>query len=310
MNKAKIVVACCVLLLLVACLSIGFGAFAENGTFKKVGNYVVPCLSLYNGTVANVSFAFSLAFNTGYEGATFYVNDVVQRSTLSLGVDGWQVHSFSPTFSDSYIGNPQPSKVIYDVSVIYRDVGGKIGDFVSSGKTFDVVSCAVDVVDNAFGKIYSFEDTSLKNKCYSLLTYTFTFSLGEDIGSFVVGFPSNSSNFGSFGSFVVSSSLEDSYNSGYRAGVNDSSSVIDMSSASYSAGLKSGYDTGFNKGYAEATSDNKTLFSYLAGVAQAPIDFLRESLSFEILGVSMYDFVCGLITVCGVVLVIRFCFGR
>lgn len=98
---------------------------------------------------------------------------------------------------------------------------------------------------------------------------------------------------------------ESAYANGYADGVSYADSVINENSASYNNGYANGKTDGYNLGYSTGTSANKTWFSALAGVAQAPIDFLKESLSFELLGVSMYDFVCSLLAICGVVIILK-----
>lgn len=98
---------------------------------------------------------------------------------------------------------------------------------------------------------------------------------------------------------------QNAYSNGYADGISYADSVINVDSASYNKGYNVGKTDGYNLGYSNGTSSGKTWFSYLAGVAQAPIDFLKESLSFEILGVSMYDFVCSLLAICGVVIILK-----
>lgn len=96
------------------------------------------------------------------------------------------------------------------------------------------------------------------------------------------------------------------YNAGYVAGVDNANLTVTTSSASYTKGYSVGRTDGYAAGYKDGSVQGGTAwYNYLAGVAQAPIDFLKQSLSFELLGVSMYDFVCSLLAVCGVVCVIK-----
>ena len=139
--------------------------------------------------------------------------------------------------------------------------------------------------------------------------YTFFFDDGNDGENYICfHFPDQRTYYAPTTPYTVypnALTSQNAYSNGYADGVSYANSVINTDSASYNNGYSVGKTDGYNLGYANGTSSGKTWFSYLAGVAQAPIDFLKESLSFEILGVSMYDFVCSLLAICGVVIILK-----
>ena len=105
--------------------------------------------------------------------------------------------------------------------------------------------------------------------------------------------------------YEVGEDYNGTYENGFASGYESAMNTVDVNSSSYRSGYNIAKNQWFNKGYSKGISESQTLFGYLSGVAQAPINFLRESLSFEILGVSIYDFVCSILTVCALLVVVK-----
>lgn len=132
--------------------------------------------------------------------------------------------------------------------------------------------------------------------------FYFTFGSGEQWMCFYIPAP----NFEVTPSDVVIFVPDEQYNAGFADGTLNANNVVTVGSASYNQGVVVGENSGYSRGYADGSEQGGTAwYSYIAGVAQAPINFLKNSLSFELLGVSMYDFVCSLLALCGVICVIK-----
>lgn len=133
--------------------------------------------------------------------------------------------------------------------------------------------------------------------------FCFTFGSGEQWMRFYIPAP----NFEVTPADVVIFVPDEQYNAGFADGTLNANNVVTVGSASYNKGLSVGEQNGYARGYADGNElgGGTAWYSYIAGVAQAPINFLKNSLSFELLGVSMYDFVCSLLALCGVICVIK-----
>lgn len=156
----------------------------------------------------------------------------------------------------------------------------------SSKQTYTFAnSRSISYLYNCFvGVFYEFNGS----QSVGFLIYTPTLISDKDIGTLYIG-----QNYGG------------TYDEGFAAGYEQAIGTVDKNSESY----KSGYDTAksewYAKGFAVGEKESQTWFGYLAGVAQAPIEFLKQSLSFELLGVSMYDFVCSILMVCALLVVVK-----
>lgn len=95
--------------------------------------------------------------------------------------------------------------------------------------------------------------------------------------------------------------LTDGYNNGFISGKNEgySQGLTD----GYNNGFTSGSEQGYNNGYSQGVqnSSGKPLATMMFTLVEVPFTFLKNTLSFDLLGVNFYNLLLGLISV-GVVL--------
>lgn len=329
MNKKVILLILCVLLVVVAVVP--FSAFAESNTFSSQ-----PCII---PVYSNCAFSPD-GSSVSYFRASVCSSITLERSGDSFRVFGGYYNLFDGSISGGDIDSD--SDLIYDVSVPFRDssavfFGGSdfnsvngdlfavyyfdtVFKFYSIGDVSSLMSF-LNTYPNARpelfalrydkakedGSFFTYEfnsGRSLSFKWWVTLDIFYSFDGSQSIG-LSLSFPALYQQFMTPSLFYVGSDMNGTFDSGFAQGYESAFNTVDENSASY----KSGYDVAktewYAKGFAKGENEGKTLFGYLAGVAQAPIDFLKESLSFELLGVSIYDFVCSILTVCALLVVIK-----
>lgn len=322
---------CVILVTLVASLCVPFGVFAESDDTFVSQPCVMPILllSAWSPDGQQVSY---LASNT-------FVSPRLERRNLMFGFYFGGYELFYGTLGEDFddnldfidtavvpfrsssatvIGATDSVIVAGDLSrVYYFELPYKVGCLANSSSSLvSYINANPSARPELFAVSYS-----LANDDGSIFTYTFesgrTLSfkwwVSLDIfykfdGSQSLGirlsFPAVYAN-DLPSLYYVGADMNGTFEQGFMQGYLSLFNTVDTNSASY----KSGYDIAksewYNKGFVVGESQSKSWFGYLAGVAQAPIDFLRESLSFELLGVSMYDFVCSVLTVCALLVVIK-----
>ena len=85
--------------------------------------------------------------------------------------------------------------------------------------------------------------------------------------------------------------------------------LISYSESQYNEGYANGYTEGFNEGFS-ADSTAVTIFNGILNIALVPINFFLAIFNFEILGINISSFVSAILSVCLVIIVIRFITGK
>lgn len=98
-------------------------------------------------------------------------------------------------------------------------------------------------------------------------------------------------------------------------------SNVDLYGQGYELGYQTGYDTGASDGYARGYSNGYnegvtldstavTIFNGILNIAFVPINFFLAIFNFEILGINISAFVSALLSICLVIIVVRFVTGK
>lgn len=302
----------------------------------------VGCVDVANAeevsTYASTLGRIPIFFNGGYSMTGTDVNYTntladtvvsVSRTGLSFSVsfNQWQVWSGVVSDMDNTV-----SETSYDVKEGLKYLGsGQFSNSTTTGTAFSwywgdvAVWCSVQgdletylnanpnarptVVTLSFSKYSSKQSYTFVNgrsisylyNCFIGVFYKFDGS--QSIGFFV--YTPTMITERDITTLYIGQNYGGSYDEGFASGYEQALLTVDPNSESY----KSGYDVAKNewyaKGFSKGEKESQTWFGYLAGVAQAPIEFLKESLSFELLGVSMYDFVCSILMVCALMVVVK-----
>lgn len=97
------------------------------------------------------------------------------------------------------------------------------------------------------------------------------------------------------------------YESGYTTGRNEGyqNGYADGEKAGSETGYGQGYEIGYNAGYSSGQASSTNLWSYILTIGQAPFEFMKDMLNFEIFGVDIIGLVSSLLTAALVVTIIR-----
>lgn len=91
----------------------------------------------------------------------------------------------------------------------------------------------------------------------------------------------------------------DGYYSGYQNGYNQGK--LETSQKAYENGYQEGYSKGYNKG----SSDQQSLYGYIAAIGEAPANMIQEMFNFEIMGVNVSTVIFALLTTALVVILLK-----
>lgn len=86
-------------------------------------------------------------------------------------------------------------------------------------------------------------------------------------------------------------------------------SVIQADTGGYNKGYQDGYVDGFNEGFS-SDSTAVTIFNGILNIALVPINLFLGMFNFEILGINISGMVSAILSVCLVIIVIRFITGK
>ena len=281
-------------------------AFADEIQYTFTSQtYRVPTVVTIDNvvTAGNYTTAF-VDFNFVFDGKSVYAvvngNAGIERMTAD-----------SPEYVEDYIiGNASTMQSGIDYSLWTIDsrcyssywINCSQSIFASDLKPLHVSKLTITYSSlPAEYKFHSGSETWIEGNNVAWEFY-FTFGSGEQWMRFYIPAP----NFEVTPADVVITVPDEQYNVGFADGVVNANNIVTVDSASYKQGVLVGEQNGYALGYSDGSEQGGTAwYSYLGAVAQAPINFLKNSLSFELLGVSMYDFVCSLLALCGVICVIK-----
>lgn len=264
--------------------------------------YRVPTVVTIDNVVTAGHYTTALVdFNFVFDGKSVYAVVNGNAGTERMTADS------SEYVEDYIIGNASTMQSGVDYSLWTIDSRCYSSYWVTCSQSIFDSSLRVSKLTISYGslpaayKFHSGAETWTEGNNVAWEFY-FTFGSGEQWIRFYIPAP----NFEITPSDVVITVPDEQYNAGFADGFVNANNTVTVGSASYKQGVLVGENTGYARGYSDGSELGGTAwYSYIAGVAQAPIDFLRQSLSFNLLGVSMYDFVCSLLALCGVICVIK-----
>lgn len=310
MNKIIYVLMAVVLVALsvfafVGCADVANAVEPTVDTFvTSVPRVVLGCqIRLSSSVYVNHFEIADITFSRTGSDMTFYIGGwSAGVNNVSTAVNSWVYgQSFGLSCVTGAYGDTSTTGFVnlYGAYQAYRVyISDGFWDFISANPLARPLYTSCYVVEGEEDVVFP-TGVTFNSVCYIMCRLQYA-----DNQYYQVGFPSLTSNLGTSTTFF-SDNPDSVLDNAYRQGYEEARSTVDKDSESY----KSGYDTAksewYAKGFAVGEKESQTWFGYLAGVAQAPIEFLKESLSFELLGVSMYDFVCSILMVCALLVVVK-----
>ena len=105
--------------------------------------------------------------------------------------------------------------------------------------------------------------------------------------------------------FTNNTYYENGYTDGYNVG------IVDGNETGYQEGYSAGNTIGYQNGYSAglASSDNNNFMSLIGAVIDVPVSAFTSLLNFELLGVNLLGFICGLLTLALIVFIVKLFIG-